>query len=256
MLPPVTSPIQAQNPQNQGLQANAPRPGQVFPFSMQENVHQSVQDSTFAHIEPTMSAPHAHSTNLVAEVGSRSHPQHPKETECMQLPREEGEGALASLPRITVDDLALIPLTPLSILESPRDQSPVPPSEHGLDWSLTQGSPIGANPKRSVPSPASTAMQPATPKRAFTGSLAMDGQESAWPQVSPLSQSNPSFSQFDPCLSSPPPETEQRGWVSHIPPRGRRRTRRRRLDHAERICRPGKRRHDKVASKLPLARRR
>ena len=51
----------------------------------------------------------------------------------MQLPREEGEGALASLPRITVDDLALIPLTPLSILENPRDQSPVPPSEPGLD---------------------------------------------------------------------------------------------------------------------------
>jgi hypothetical protein len=89
----------------------------------------------------------------------------------------------ASLPSINLEALSLVPLPSLSFYDSPRDEVPArqphspapPPYESPIrDWVPPQGSPEGTNPKRAMPSPCSTAFAPATPKRPFTGTRAME----------------------------------------------------------------------------------
>ena len=89
----------------------------------------------------------------------------------------------ASLPSINLEALSLVPLPSLSFYDSPRDEVPArqphspapPPYESPIrDYVPPQGSPEGTNPKRAMPSPCSTAFAPATPKRPFTGTRAME----------------------------------------------------------------------------------
>ena len=90
-------------------------------------------------------------------------------------------GLSTAFPRL---DLALVQLPPFSLSDSPRDSSPQPPpyvaSPDNRDWVPHMGSPKGPNPKRSMPSPASTAFAPATPKRVFVPRMQVDGE---WEQT-------------------------------------------------------------------------
>ena len=108
------------------------------------------------------------------------------------------EGTPVGLPPSAVTfpslDLALDRLPPLTFTDSPRDTTPLvspPPyvsqrseaAEPSWSWAPHQsGSPEGPTSKRQMPSPASTALEPATPKRVSHGPQTVD---CSWQACSP-----------------------------------------------------------------------
>ena len=97
-------------------------------------------------------------------------PAHPSNASLLSNPPLDAHSVLTNM--------MLVPLPPIQ-LDSPRGS----PTSSAIGMWGPQESPSGPHMKRPVPSPASTAQAPATPKRAYGGERHMAVEtEEGWPR--------------------------------------------------------------------------